>query len=243
MDAELSRTYAGRILLEADLQLKQSVGDIMHPDGELGMLFWDNFYDNAEVMFDTLSDLCFSFRQWVVPGEVSLVESDDTLFVLRALLDVKLESEYATAGRTVLHGGVRIESGCPPGSIRVQVCIAFVSFSTSSPFCSFLCVRPSLSCLITVVCLRCMAGASRASLSAVCAARAHAACEQCTGVRGAAQCLLYAWWLNGTGSRHSSRTAPYRDIIVRLLALLPSLLYDTFYLLCMFVHCSPKPRV
>jgi hypothetical protein len=126
MDRELSGTFAGRTLLEADLLLKISVGDILHPDSEIGGLFWDNFYDNAERLFSSLNDLCFSFRQWVVPGEVSLVESDDSLFVVRALLDVKLESEYVQT-HTRLSSGELITGGCPPGSDpRVQVSCFFV---------------------------------------------------------------------------------------------------------------------
>lgn len=125
MDAELAATYAGRILLEADLLLKKSVGDILHPDTEMGALFWDNFYDNAEAMFESLNDLCFSFRQWVVPGEVSMVESDDTLFVLRAQLDVKLESEYVQT-QTSLDANTVVTGGCPPESDpRVQVCCCY----------------------------------------------------------------------------------------------------------------------
>jgi len=92
VDPELGKTDAGRIMLEADFQMKKTVAQLLHPDSESGQQFWDQVY--GYIQTHNLSQACFSFRQWIVPGNVTVWASDDSIYILDAELDVKLESDY-----------------------------------------------------------------------------------------------------------------------------------------------------
>eukprot|EP00736_Rhodelphis_marinus_P002594 Rmarinus@m.24763 len=91
IDARLGKTDAGKILMEADLLLKKTAGLLLHPDKQLGSLYWNSLYDWIGIRN---SRLCYQFRQWIVPGKVSVMETNSTLFVVDAALDVKQESDY-----------------------------------------------------------------------------------------------------------------------------------------------------
>jgi hypothetical protein len=83
IDAAFGTTDAGRILLEADLQMKKTVAQMIHPDSELGRRFWNALHGS-----------CFSLRQWIVPAPATVRETSDGLYIVDAPLDVKMESEY-----------------------------------------------------------------------------------------------------------------------------------------------------
>ncbi len=82
-DARFGRTDAGRILLEADLEMKKTVARLIHPDTKLGARFWNS-----------LRGSCFSSRQWIVPAPATVRESRDELYILDAPLSVLMETEY-----------------------------------------------------------------------------------------------------------------------------------------------------
>ncbi|MER6997683.1 hypothetical protein [Streptomyces sp. NPDC000410] len=83
VDPALGRTDAGRILLQADLQLKKTTGRLIHPDSSSGKRFWG-----------AVSGRCMSFRTWIVPAPASVSERDNQLYILDAPLSVKMESQY-----------------------------------------------------------------------------------------------------------------------------------------------------
>jgi len=97
IDDELGKTDAGRVLLEADLQLKRSVGEFIHPDTNLGAEYWDALQGETK---------CISMRQWIVPQPAVVHEDDDELFILDAPLEVKMETEFLEAQ------GVGGDAGC-----------------------------------------------------------------------------------------------------------------------------------
>ncbi|MFD5015338.1 hypothetical protein [Streptomyces chartreusis] len=84
--ADLGRTDAGRILLQADLQLKKTTARLIHPDSSLGQRFWNK-----------ISGTCMSFRTWIVPEPAEVVDFDDELYILDAPLGVQMESQYLDA--------------------------------------------------------------------------------------------------------------------------------------------------
>ena len=97
-DVEMGKTDVGRIMLEADFEMKKTVAKLFHPDSELGQVFWDKVY--AYIEERGASTVCFSFRQWIVPGEVIAWSTQDSIYIKDAKLDIKLESEYLEiAGR------------------------------------------------------------------------------------------------------------------------------------------------
>ncbi|MEU3872236.1 MULTISPECIES: hypothetical protein [Streptomyces] len=93
VDSALGRTDVGRVLLQADLQLKKTTAKLIHPDGDLGRQFWEQ-----------ISGRCMSFRTWIVPGRAGVHEKDGQLYILDAPLTVKAESQY--------FGGARGAASC-----------------------------------------------------------------------------------------------------------------------------------
>ncbi|MFJ8620095.1 hypothetical protein ACIRD4_30205 [Streptomyces clavifer] len=86
VDDQLGRTDAGRVLLEADLRMKKTVGKLIHPHTALGKHYWDG----------TRGD-CVSSRNWIVPAPASVYQDGDRLYILDAPLDVKMETDYVAA--------------------------------------------------------------------------------------------------------------------------------------------------
>jgi hypothetical protein len=97
IDAKFGSTDAGRILLQADLQMKKTVAKLIHPDTPGGAAFW------AALQGDTK---CLSMRQWIVPAPATVRQDGDQLYILDAPLQVKLETDYVKS---------RGVAGNPPG--------------------------------------------------------------------------------------------------------------------------------
>jgi hypothetical protein len=85
IDPQLARTDVGRILLEADLEMKKVSARLVHPDTPLGKQFWDSVkhYNGG---------ICTSTRNWIVPGPATVSERDGGLFILDAPLEVHSEA-------------------------------------------------------------------------------------------------------------------------------------------------------
>jgi len=97
VDARMGRTDVGRIMLQADLQLKKDVGTLIHPDTAVGDSFWSQ-----------LSGDCFSSRVWVVPSPAQVHTDGDKLYILSAPLDVKMEADYIQ-----MPAGSTSKASCP----------------------------------------------------------------------------------------------------------------------------------
>jgi hypothetical protein len=98
IDAQLGKTNAGRSMLEADLAMKRTSGRLINPRTPFGKRYW-----NAMTAGST-GTVCFSSRVWIVPGEIRVREEGSSLYVLKAGLDVKTESEL----------GRGLGAECPP---------------------------------------------------------------------------------------------------------------------------------
>jgi uncharacterized repeat protein (TIGR01451 family) len=89
VDPALARSDAGRVLLEADLQLKRDVVDLMNPDTAIG----DRFWDELEAIYGNRKQYaCMSSRVWIVPEPATVRETGDELYILDAPLTVKVQS-------------------------------------------------------------------------------------------------------------------------------------------------------
>ncbi|MCA1222427.1 hypothetical protein [Streptomyces sp. 8L] len=86
IDTKLGRTNAGRALLEADWRMKQTEGKLLDPKTSFGAEYWRRLGISSE-------QVCYSSRMWIVPGDVEVREDGDSLYVLKATLDVKAEAE------------------------------------------------------------------------------------------------------------------------------------------------------
>ncbi|MEU3461212.1 hypothetical protein ABZ721_14845 [Streptomyces sp. NPDC006733] len=83
VDARLGSTDAGRVLLQADLRMKKTVGTLIHPETGAGKELWNR-----------VKGQCLSFRTWIVPAPASVHQDGDKLYILDAPLDVKMDTQY-----------------------------------------------------------------------------------------------------------------------------------------------------
>ena len=95
IDEYLSKTDVGKIMLEADLQLKKDTASMTSPSTPEGKEYWDklykkasNLYGNDNITIPTLT------RPWIVPGEIIVRESQDSAYIYKATLKVMLEQDY-----------------------------------------------------------------------------------------------------------------------------------------------------
>ncbi|MFA6357376.1 MAG: peptidoglycan DD-metalloendopeptidase family protein [Candidatus Omnitrophota bacterium] len=95
IDSDLAKTDVGKILLEADLQLKKDTAKFTSPDTVEGKAYWEKLYKKAgellgaeNIAIPTLT------RPWIVPGEIIICETRDNAYVYKATLKVMLEQDY-----------------------------------------------------------------------------------------------------------------------------------------------------
>ncbi len=95
IDRELAETDVGKILLEADLQLKKDTANFTSPQTPEGKEYWDKLYKKAEELYGseniTIPTLT---RPWIVPDEIIIRESKDNAYIYKATLKVMLEQDY-----------------------------------------------------------------------------------------------------------------------------------------------------
>lgn len=95
VDEKLGRTNAGRVMLEADLRMKKATAPLIHPDGRVGRRYW------AEIdRIVGTKPTCLIVRQWIVPAEATVYESEGELYILKAPLSVQLEADYYRSRNT-----------------------------------------------------------------------------------------------------------------------------------------------
>ena len=95
IDSELAKTDFGKVLLEADLQLKKDVAQFTSPQTKEGRAYWDKLYKKAGEIFGadntTIPTLT---RPWIVPGEVIIRENANSAYIYKATLKVMLEQDH-----------------------------------------------------------------------------------------------------------------------------------------------------
>jgi anti-sigma regulatory factor (Ser/Thr protein kinase)/GGDEF domain-containing protein len=95
IDPYLAQTDLGKILLEADLQLKKDTANFTSPQTPEGKEYWNKLYQKAGELFGseniTIPTLT---RPWIVPNEIIIRESADNAYIYKATLKVMLEQDY-----------------------------------------------------------------------------------------------------------------------------------------------------
>jgi len=95
IDNYLAQTDVGRILLEADLQLKKDTAQFTSPQTPEGKEYYDKLTQKAEELFGSSQiDIPTLTRPWIVPGEVIIRETQDSAYVYKATLKVMLEQDH-----------------------------------------------------------------------------------------------------------------------------------------------------
>jgi len=95
IDPYLAQTDAGKILLEADLQLKKDTAKFTSPENPKGKEYWDKLYKKAGELFgyDNITIPTLT-RPWIVPDEIIIREANDNAYIYKATLKVQLEQDH-----------------------------------------------------------------------------------------------------------------------------------------------------
>jgi|GEM_PF-4356781 len=95
IDPDLARTDIGKVLLEADVQLKKDTARYTAPDTAEGKQYWSRLYQKANELFASEKiDIPTLTRPWIVPNEIMLGGSERGVYIYKASLKVMLESDY-----------------------------------------------------------------------------------------------------------------------------------------------------
>jgi hypothetical protein len=92
VDDKFAETDAGRVLLEADLEMKHDFARLMAPGNPVGDRFWDSLaYENGAP--------CWSgYRMWIEPHPAQVREEDGRFYIIDAPLNVSVEPWDALPG-------------------------------------------------------------------------------------------------------------------------------------------------
>ena len=95
IDPFLEKTDIGKILLEADMNLKKDLANATSPGTKEGKQYWDKIYIKAGELFgeQRLSLPTFT-RPWIVPGEIIIRQTPVSAYIYKATLKVMLEQDY-----------------------------------------------------------------------------------------------------------------------------------------------------
>ncbi len=103
IDPFLAETDVGKVLLEADLQLKKDIAKFTSPETLKGREYWNKLYKKAEELLGheniTIPTLN---RPWIVPGEIIIRETKDSAYVYKATLKVMLEQDCLNSKSSVI---------------------------------------------------------------------------------------------------------------------------------------------
>ncbi|MFA6384012.1 MAG: UPF0489 family protein [Candidatus Omnitrophota bacterium] len=95
IDPNVEQTDLGKVLLAADLQLKQDTARFTSPNTPEGKAYWDKLYQKAESLYGGQDvEIPTLTRPWIVPGEIMIGESQGGAYVYKATLKVMLEQDY-----------------------------------------------------------------------------------------------------------------------------------------------------
>ncbi|MFA5149604.1 MAG: phosphoglycerate kinase [Candidatus Omnitrophota bacterium] len=95
IDDYLARTDVGKIMLEADLQLKKDTAQFTSPQTPEGKEYWSRLYQKAEELYGYQEvSIPTLTRPWIVPNEIIVRESKDSAYIYKATLKVMLEQDF-----------------------------------------------------------------------------------------------------------------------------------------------------
>jgi predicted unusual protein kinase regulating ubiquinone biosynthesis (AarF/ABC1/UbiB family) len=90
----LGITDMGRVLLDADLQLKKDSARFTDPRTSVGKEYWQKLNKRLQEKDLSTAQVPTSTRVWIVPGPTKIREQENKTTILSARLRVCLESEY-----------------------------------------------------------------------------------------------------------------------------------------------------
>jgi len=97
----LGQTDLGRIMLNADLRLKEDACELLNPEtSATGREFWNRLEEKANSL-GIADKIPVVTRLWIVSGEVKVSESNGSLRIIKSRLRVSLEPAYLTQKQAV----------------------------------------------------------------------------------------------------------------------------------------------
>ncbi|MFA5275349.1 MAG: HEAT repeat domain-containing protein, partial [Candidatus Omnitrophota bacterium] len=97
IDDYLAETDVGKILLEADLELKKDLARAIYPSTPEGKEYWDKIYRKIEEIYGYdlgNASVSINTRIWITPGEVIVCEDENSAYIYKAALNVSTEAAY-----------------------------------------------------------------------------------------------------------------------------------------------------
>jgi len=111
IDDYLAKTDVGKILLEADLQLKKDTASFTSPETPEGRTYWNKLYSKAgELLGNENITIPTLTRPWIVPGEIIIRETKDNAYIYKATLKVMLEQDYLKDSATYNFSDPRLKT-------------------------------------------------------------------------------------------------------------------------------------
>lgn len=94
VDSSLGETDFGRIMLQADLRLKEDAASLTNPqNSKIGREFWQRVYKKAQEL-GVMDKISVSTRLWIVPDEAAVYEERNKFSIIKSRLKVCLEPAY-----------------------------------------------------------------------------------------------------------------------------------------------------
>ncbi len=101
---ELGDTELGRDMLAQDYVLKQLTASLIYPERGLGKKFWDKVYDQARTRYGVTNIPMQTFNKvWITPASAEIYEKDNTVYVTKARLKVKLDEDFRSLTRNKIN--------------------------------------------------------------------------------------------------------------------------------------------
>ena len=97
IDDYLAKTDVGKILLEADLELKKDLARATFPSSAEGKEYWEKIYNKIEEVYGyglQNTPVSINTRIWITPGEVVICQDPNSAYVYKAGLKVATEAAY-----------------------------------------------------------------------------------------------------------------------------------------------------
>ncbi|RJP27301.1 MAG: class I SAM-dependent methyltransferase [Candidatus Omnitrophota bacterium] len=95
IDDNLAKTDFGKVLLEADLQLKKDTAKYTSPATKTGRQYWDKLYKKAGEIFGNQNlNIPTLARPWIVPDEIIIRQAGNNAYIYKASLKVMLEQDF-----------------------------------------------------------------------------------------------------------------------------------------------------
>ncbi|MDD5128615.1 MAG: hypothetical protein PHO40_03060 [Candidatus Omnitrophica bacterium] len=97
IDDYLIDTDLGKILMEADLELKKDLARATFPSTPEGKEYWNKIYDKIEEAYGCNlenAQISINTKIWITPGEIVVCEDKNSAYVYKARLNVSTETAY-----------------------------------------------------------------------------------------------------------------------------------------------------